>query len=391
MSVLLTITIALLITFIGGRISAYFKYPPILGQFIISLLFAIPFVKGYIFTAESINVIEIFAELAIIFLLLLAGLKTDIDRINQCRHESIFIATFATLVPLACGTFVGWLLGFNLIASFILGISLSITAEATNLAILLQLRKLKTKIGSIVISAGMLNDIFSILLLSLVLILAQKNAINSLFLFPFKVILFVIIVGITTKLIPPMLAYFEERKRHIPIFNAIIIIALSFAILSEVLGLSAILGAFIAGIILQKSFEFKRDEKHEEHEVETILFGFIIPFFFINIALNFDFKILIERPALVLTVVSVAIFGKIIGTLLAKPFSKLKWKQLYLIGWEMNSRGVIELVIANIALNAGLISTPLYSTIVLTAILTTVISPFFIKDMINHYPQIMTR
>ena len=387
----MTITIALLVTFVGGRISSHFKYPPILGQFIASLVFAIPIIRNNIFTLESISTIKVFADLAIIFLLLLAGLKTDIDRINQCRHDAIFVALFGSLVPLASGTLVGWLLGFNLVASFILGISLSITAEATNLAILLQLKKLKTKIGSIVISAGMLNDVFGIILLSLVLILAHKGGLSSLFLFPLKLVIFIVIVGLASKLIPPVLAYFEERKRPIAIFNVVIIIALAMAILSEVMGLSVILGAFIAGILLQQSFEFKRDEKHEEHEMETVLFGFIIPFFFINIALNFDFRSIIDYPVLILIVVAVAIAGKLIGALLVKPFTKLKWRQLYLIGWEMNSRGVIELVIANIALSAGLISTPLYSAIVLMAILTTIISPFFIKNSIKKHPQIMNR
>ena len=391
MSILLTLTIALLVTFVGGRISSHFKYPPILGQFIASLLFAVPIIRNNVFTLESISTIKVFADLAIIFLMLLAGLKIDIDRINQCRHDSIFIALFGSLVPLASGTLVGWLLGFNLVASFILGISLSITAEATNLAILLQLKKLKTKIGSIVISAGMLNDVFGIILLSLVLILAHKGGVSSLFLFPLKLVIFIVIAGLASKLIPPVLAYFEEKKRPIAIFNVVIIIALMMAILSEVMGLSAILGAFIAGILLQNSFEFKRDEKHEEHEMETVLFGFIIPFFFINIALNFDFRSLIDYPVLILIVVAVAIAGKLIGVLLVKPFTKLKWKQLYLIGWEMNSRGIIELVIANIALSAGLISTPLYSAIVLMAILTTIISPFFIKNSIKKHPQIMNR
>ena len=150
------------------------------------------------------------------------------------------------------------------------------------------------------------------------------------------------------------------------------------------------MGAFIAGILLQKSFVFKRHERHEEHEIETILFGFIIPFFFINIALKFDFGSLFENPLLILIIVVVAIFGKMAGALLAKPFTKLKWKQSYLLGWEMNSRGMIELIIANIALSAGFISTQLYSAIILMAIITTLISPFFIRNIVKRHPRIMS-
>ncbi|MBN2096496.1 cation:proton antiporter [Candidatus Peregrinibacteria bacterium] len=390
MSILLTITIPLLITFAGGRLLAHFKYPPLIGQFIAALVLAIPLIKGAVFTDESFKAIEIFAELSMIFLLLLTGLKTDIDRINQSRKDSIVIAFLSSLIPLIIGLTAGLLMGFGFIASFILGTCLSITAEATNLAILLQLGKLRTKLGSIVISVGMLNDILGIIFLSFILILTYKNGISSLLLFPVRLGIFVGIIWAASKLIPPVLSYFESRKREVVMFNLVILVGLILAILSELAGLSSIVGAFIAGVILQNSFILKRDEKHEEHEIETILFGFIIPFFFINIALNFDFRSLTEDPVLILIIIIIAIFGKIAGALLAKPFTKLKWKQAYLLGWEMNSRGVIELIIANIALNANLISTRLYSAIVLMAILTTLISPFFIKNMINRYPRIMS-
>ena len=390
MSILLTITIALLITFAGARIAVYFKYPPILGQFLASLVLAIPLIKNNIFTPESINAIGFFAELAVIFLLLLTGLETDINRINQCKKQSILIAVFGSLVPLATGILAGLLMGFSLITSIILGITLSITAEGTNMAILLQLKKIKTKVGSILISAGMLDDIFGMIYLSLILILANQGKITTLFLFPIKLLLFVSFAWIASKAIPKVIKIFEKGKKEIAMFNVVILSAFILAIFSELAGLSAIVGAFITGIILQKSFTLKRDEKHEEHEIETFLFGFIIPFFFINIALNFDFNSLFEEPLLVLIVFLVAIFGKMAGVFLSKFFDNLKWKQIYLIGWGMNSRGIIELVIANIALKAGLISTSLYSAIVLMAILTTLVSLFFMRNIIQKHPRIMS-
>jgi Kef-type K+ transport system membrane component KefB len=283
----------------------------------------------------------------------------------------------------------GIMLEFSLTTSFILGVALSITAEGTNLAILLQLKKLKSRVGSIIISAGMLNDIFGVIALSFILVLAHKSGLDSLALFPIKILAFIGIVWIASKVIPFALRHFEKKRKEVAMFNAVILVALIMAILSESLGLSSIVGAFVAGIILQNSFELRRDEKHEEHEMETLVFGFIIPFFFIHIALNLDYRSIIDYPILIFIVLIIAMFGKVIGVLLAKPFSNLKWGQLLLIGWEMNSRGIIELIIANVALGAGLISTPLYSAIVLTAILTTLISPFIIKGILSKHPRIM--
>ncbi|MBU1018319.1 cation:proton antiporter [Patescibacteria group bacterium] len=388
MSILLTITIALLVTFVGARTATHFKYPPILGQFIASLFLAVPLIKNNIFTPESAAAIETFAELAIIFLLLLTGLVTDIDRINQCKKKSILTAVFGSLIPLFLGTAAGYTMGFPLITSIVLGISLSITAEGANMAILLQLKKVKTKVGSILISAGMLDDIFGMIYLAIILILANRNNITTLFLFPVKLFIFIGIVWAASKIIPSVLSLFEKKRKDIAMFNVVILSALILAIFSELAGLSAIVGAFIAGIILQKSFKLKKDEKYEEHEMETFLFGFIIPFFFINIALNFDFRSLAQEPLLILIVFSIAIAGKMAGALLVKLFDHLSWKQAYLIGWGMNSRGVIELVIANIALKTGLISTALYSAIVMMAILTTIVSLFFIRNIIKNDPKI---
>lgn len=391
MTILLTVATALLITFIGARIATYFKYPPILGQFIFSFVLAVPMVKGTLFNEQSFQVIEVFSELAIVFLLLLAGLRTNLNRVNHCKKEAGYIALLGIIASFTGGFLAGRFIGFSAVASLILGFTIAITAEGTNLAILLQLKKLQTKLGSIVISAGIINDIFGILFLAITLILTHQNGISSLALFPLRLLLFVAIVWLIRHLLPGILGYFEKHKKEVAMFNLMILTALIFAILSEIIGLSAILGAFIAGIILQKSFLLKRDERHEEHEMETLLFGFIIPFFFINIALNFKFDILMESPWLVVSISLIALFGKLIGSLMARPFTQLKLKQLQLVGWEMNSRGMIELIIAELALSAGLIPGSLYSAIIITAVVTTLISPFFVRHLIKVHPRIMTQ
>lgn len=389
MSVLLTITIALLITFIGARVATHFSYPPIIGQFIASLFLAIPFIRNNMFTPDTMEAIAIFAELAIIFLLLLAGLEANIERIKQSKKESILIGIFGSITPLFLSLLIGRLIGLSWIASLVLGISLSITAEGTNLAILLELKKVRTKVGSILISAGMLDDIFGMGYLSFILILIYKGKIASLLLFPIKLLIFVGVMWLSSKAIPHILKLFEKKGKDIAMFNAVILITLILSIFSELAGLSAIVGAFFAGLILQKSFVLKRDEKREEHEIETFLFGFIIPFFFIDIALNFDFQSIFQTPLLTIIILTIAIAGKMGGVFLVKLFDGLKWRQLNLIGWGMNSRGVIGLVIANIALKTGLISVPIYSAIIFVAIISTLLSLFVLRSMIRKDPKIM--
>jgi Kef-type K+ transport system membrane component KefB len=161
------------------------------------------------------------------------------------------------------------------------------------------------------------------------------------------------------------------------------------AVLSEFVGLGALLGAFIAGIILQKSFVTEKNRKIESKDLRLFVFSFIIPFFFVNIGLHFDYHVFLHSLFLTGVIVVVAIIGKLLGTFLTKPFVKLSWKQLHLIGWGMNSRGVMELIMAHIALSAGLIPESLYSAIVFMAIFTTVLFPFIFRKILKHNPQIM--
>jgi Kef-type K+ transport system membrane component KefB len=238
------------------------------------------------------------------------------------------------------------------------------------------------------VSAGMMDDIIGMIYLSLLLMISHGSN-GSMAIFPLKLAIFIGATAFLTQLVPVILMQFEKKGREVAMFNVVILVALVFAILSEIAGLSAIVGAFLAGMILQKSFTLKRNEKYEEHEIEIFLFGFIIPFFFINIALNFDYFSLLEAPLLTLFVIGLAIAGKMIGVFMARLFVKLRWKQLTLLGWAMNSRGVVELVVAEIALRGGLIDQRLYSAIVLMAITTSLLSLFFMRNMIEKDSKIM--
>lgn len=105
--------------------------------------------------------------------------------------------------------------------------------------------------------------------------------------------------------------------------------------------------------------------------------------------IHFNLFSLLISPYLLCFIIFVAILGKIIGTLLAKPFLDFTHQQLFLVGWAMNSRGAIELALALIAFKTGLIGEYLYSSLILMALITTLIFPFIITNMIKNNPKIM--
>jgi Ca2+-transporting ATPase len=122
---------------------------------------------------------------------------------------------------------------------------------------------------------------------------------------------------------------------------------------------------------------------------ELIALGFIVPFFFANVGINFDTGSLLSSTALLVGTVVIAFIGKIFGSLLVKPISRLTMKQLYYVGWAMNSRGAAELVIALAAKQFGLIPTDVFSALVAMSLITTLVFPVVLARGITKNPGLM--
>lgn len=387
---LITITIALFFALLGGEIAKRLKYPRIIGQLAISLVFAFSIFKTQFEAGSSAEIVSILSELGAILLLFLTGFDIDLKQLKTVKKEAVLIAIFAAIIPFGLGLLLGTFLGFDIHASLVLGAAMSVTAEGTKVALLIELKKVNSRIGSIMLGAGIIDDVFEVLFLTIILIYSNQSGSAELSLLPFKIGLFAIAIVIGNLFIPKIIHYIEREEDMISLLTFMLLIALVFAVVAEMTGVSGILGAFIGGILAQQSFLSETNINKEDKLLNALAFGLLIPFFFINIGLNFSFNSLIENPLLTLLVVAAAIIGKIGGTLLTKPFHKLSWKQLTLIGWGMNSRGVMELVITQIAYNAGLIQENLYSAIIFMSIVTTVSFPLVIQHMMRQDPKIFS-
>ncbi|HEY5714056.1 MAG TPA: cation:proton antiporter [Candidatus Gracilibacteria bacterium] len=387
------ITLALLLALFGAEVAVKFKYPRVIGQLVVSLFLGLPLVINWLGVGETPEVIKTLSELGVIFLLLLTGFELNVKEFTKNGRESLIIAVFAAMVPFVLGLSLAFWFGYGLRTGIVLGACMSVTAEGTKVALLLEMGKIKTRLASIMLGAGILDDIFEIFFLALIIFFAHHQTPGeALSIWPAagKILFFGLAVYATFQFLPLLMSKLQkERDREIPLLTTMIIVGLVFALLSEFAGTGAILGAFIAGIMLQESLFSEKRREEESKSLKLFVFAFIIPFFFFNIGLHFNFESLIDAPQLTISVVLVAMVGKILGTLLTKPFVNLTWQQLHLVGWGMNSRGVMELVLAQLALESGLIDQDLYSAIVFMAIITTVMFPFVFKRMIGKNPQIM--
>jgi len=133
----------------------------------------------------------------------------------------------------------------------------------------------------------------------------------------------------------------------------------------------------------------KKSAKEVLNTTRLVTLAFIVPFFFANIGLNFDVGLLFESPMLTIIAVTIAIGSAIMGAVLTKPFSSLSFRQLYIVGWAMSSKGSVEMVIALLARKYGLLPPEIFSALVAMAIITTLAFPFILKREIGKNFAIM--
>jgi Kef-type K+ transport system membrane component KefB len=391
LSVIAVLALVLGIAFLFNEAFKRLNLPPVVGQILGGLLLGIPIVKSFIFqSSESFEVVDLLATLGILFLLLLVGLEIDIEKILQSSREGVLIALSAAIVPLVLGFALLRGLGYSVVASLIFGGALSVTAEGTTVKVLMDAGTLNTRLGAVIVSAGAIDDVFEVLFLSMVTIVGFGGSVFQLVYLPLEFLAFIAVAFILFKLVSRALQTVEKRG-DVELFSLIIIFVLIMATLSEALQMGYLIGAIASGFLLQLSMRRLR-KGHEEEMVRAtrlVTLAFVVPFFFMNIGLNFDYSYLTGNILLIVLTVIIAFSGKIVGTIVVKPLSQLSVRQLYLIGWGMNSRGAVELVIALLALRHGLIAQEIFSALVVMAIVTTLVFPFVLQREIRKNPEAM--
>ncbi len=361
------------------------------------MLLGVPIVKALLFDSTSIIALDVLSTFGIVFLLFLAGLEIDMKLIKETAKTSILIGVAATLTPLFLGIFVLLAIGYTLPVAIVFGIALSVTAGGTIVGTLMDLNSTNTKLGAIFVAAGTVDDILEVTLLSVVTLLTQGGGYFQLALLPFELLVFIVISFVLFKLLTKLMVYVKAREEpgghSVELFSVAIIILIGMAALSELLSIGYLIGAIVAGFILQNSIK-KIGEKSGFQIVNTTrltALAFIVPFFFANIGLNLNVGALLENPILIVIAVAIAIGGAIIGAFITKPFSRLSFRQLYVVGWAMSSKGSVELVVALLAQRYGLLPPEIFNALVAMAIVTTLAFPFVLKREIRRNPLVLSQ
>jgi Kef-type K+ transport system membrane component KefB len=395
MEILSIVPIILIAAFILGELFKRVGLPTVVGQIIAGLLFGVPVIKELLFgEGSALVIIDFLATLGILLLLFLAGLEIEIEKIKETSRDSILISICSALIPFALGfIFVTvFFPEYGAMAGIIFGGALMVTSEGTNVKVLMDFNVLNTRLGAIMLAAGAIDDIFEVLFLALVVVLAKGGSLTDLAMVPVEMIIFLVVAFIAFKVISKILQQLEKRQgQETELFSIVLIFILVLAALSESLNVGYLIGAILGGFLLQASMKRISTKNRTQllNVIKLIAMGFVVPFFFVNVGLTFDINTFLANIPMIAVTLVIATLGKIVGTLIVKPVSSLSWKQLYYIGWGMNSRGAAELVIALIAVQYGLISPEIFSALVSMSLITTLILPPILARGIKKNPGLM--
>ena len=389
---IVNLLILLLSAKILGEIAERLGQPAMIGEVL----------AGVILGPSLFNIIPVvgeikpIADLGVFLLILMAGMEIEAEEIrNSIRGKNLWIALLGFIIPLGSGLLIGHLFHFSNIFTIFLGLCIAITALPVSIRILMDLGKLQSDVGQRIISAAIFNDIVSLMILGIVLDYnggsgKLEDVTFSILFTSAKVILFIVFLVIAYRLIsiskarvstlnPKMERFLHYLKGKESLFALVILFVLIFSSIAELLGLHFIVGAFFGAMLFPRTLFEKSEFDQVKHSTASFTMGFLAPIFFAILGVQFNAGALTN--GLLLTVVLIASFlSKILGGYFGSRLAGFNNLKSITIGLGLNARGIMELVIANIALQKGFIDVPVFSILVVMALLTTLITPFLLKD-----------
>jgi Kef-type K+ transport system membrane component KefB len=375
---LLNIALLLLTTKIGGIISRRFKMPEVLGALLAGVVLG-PMLLNLV---QYDNNIKLLSNLGVILLMFLAGLETDVGQFKKAGKSSFVIAVMGMILPLILGTLSAFLFFKNPMENLFIGVILTATSVSITVETLTELGKLNTRSGINILGAAVIDDVLGLVLISVLLGINNGGDRNS---------LAITMVGIGTFCLVGILAIIFLPKvvnkwtRNIQPGRTLLTFTLAFALLAaciaETVGIAAITGAYLFGLLLS---QFTHKE-YLERNVKTISSGFLSPIFFASVGLEANLGVFnVNVIFITLTMFIVAVVGKIVGCGVAARLFRMSRSEAIQIGVGMISRGEVAIITANIGLQNHMITQEVFIPTILIVLLTTIVTPVFLKLVFSH-------
>ncbi|HEU5097533.1 MAG TPA: cation:proton antiporter, partial [Roseiflexaceae bacterium] len=319
------------------------------------------------------------AEIGVILLMFMAGLEIDLDEMRKSGKIAVFAGVLGVLAPLVLGFGAALPFGYALTQALFIGLLLTATSVSISAQTLLELGKLRSRVGLALLGAAVVDDVLVILILSVFVALASgSGSLLDVLAIVARMALFlsgVVLIGV--RLIPPLVDRVARWPISQPIVSVTIVLTLLLAWSAELVGgVAAITGAFLAGLLFART----RYRHAIEEGMAGFAFGFFIPIFFVSIGLQTNARLL-DGSLLWFTVIicGVAIASKLLGSGLGARLGGMTSREALQVGTGMISRGEVGLIVASVGITEGIIDDEVLAVTVIMVLVTTLLTPLLLR------------
>jgi Kef-type K+ transport system membrane component KefB/nucleotide-binding universal stress UspA family protein len=402
---LIQVAVLLLAARAMGELAQRLGQPAVVGEILAGIVLgpsllsgAFPLVGEWILPQTEVQgyLLELVAMIGAMFLLLITGLETDLALIKRHARTAIGVSSGGILVTFGSGFLLGQALpdflladpGERLVFSLFVATAMSISAIPVIAKVLMDLNLMRRDIGQTIIAAGMSDDTIGWILLSIVAGLAAGEAVTagSVAQTVGSVLAFLILSFTAGRWLMKKILDFvqDEVISEDRLVTLVVVMTFLWGAISQGLNLEAVLGAFVMGVIFG---QMPRLPESVHHKLITVSLGIFTPVFFAVAGLKVNVGALLSPQLLLITlvVIGIATLGKVVGTYAGARLigGREHWTALS-FGAGLNARGAMEIIIATIGLQLGILSQDMFSIIVIMAMATSLMAPPALRWVLRH-------
>lgn len=380
MQIMGILCLILLFALIGGQIANRCGLPAVIGELLAGIVIG-PAMLNWV---QPSGLIKSFSDIGVVLLMFLAGLESDLAILKKLWKPSFLVATFGMIVPIVIAYLTGIAFKFSQTESLFLGITFAATSVSISVAVLQEMKKLETKEGMTILGAAVVDDLLSVILLSVVSSVTgthtdSANANLGLGLTLLLQLVYLVVLLAASIWLFPRILKLSERfllPAAKPLVTIIIVLLAAFG--AEKVGLSNVIGAFFVGL----AFSRLPDKQKLQKSFTDIGYSLFIPIFFASIGLEMSITGIFKDGLLFIVLFVGSVISKLVGASVGAKMAGFSSSSAYQVGTGMISRGEMALVVAQIGLSNHLLAPAAYSTVVGVIVLTTLIAPIMLKGVL---------
>lgn len=384
---LLQFVVIILATRVVGWLFVRLRQPPVIGEITAGILLGPsllgwlwPEASAFVFPANSLGVLQLISQVGVCVFMFVVGVELDPMHLRQKAHVAVVISNVGIVVPFLLGVAASLLLHRNFAApgtpfltfALFMGTAMSITAFPVLVRILKDRGIAKTSLGNLATACAAVGDVSAWAMLAVVVALARATGLASTALNLGLIVVFIVVMLLVVRpRLPRCLGVevAETSPGRDAVAAALIFMTIS-ALLTEIMGIHALFGAFLAGAIMPPSKAFRDGLTLQ---LENFSGVYLLPLFFVFSGLRTrvgslnDFSMWLVCAG----IIAVAMLGKLGGCMIAGRFMGMHWRESFRLGALMNTRGLVELIALNIGYDLGILSPQIFTMMVLMALATT--------------------